>query len=310
MKERVLVTGGAGFIGSNLTKKLAKLGYEVTVVDNFFLGKMENLKEVSEKIDFHEIDVRDRDKLKKLFEGKKFSYVFNEAACSSAPMFDKDPRHAIDVNTTGFVNVMQLAKENEVKRVVYASTSSIYHDMKLPHREDAVVFPKSFYTISKYFDELVARQYWDEHKLETIGLRYFSVYGPHELHKGRFANMVSQFLWVMKKDEIPVIYGDGEQSRDFIYVDDVVEANLLAMKNGIPGEIYNIGTGKKASFNELVKILNKFLKKNIKPKYVKNPVHNYIPCTEASTEKAERELKFVYKHSLEEGIKRLVDWYQ
>jgi UDP-glucose 4-epimerase len=307
MNETVLVTGGAGFIGSNLTKKLVTLGYEVTVVDNFFLGKLENLKEVSEKIDFHEMDVRDKDKLKKLFEEKRFSYVFNEAACSSAPMFDKDPRYATDVNTRGFMNVLQLAKENKVKRVVYASTSSIYHDMKPPHGEDAVVFPKSFYTISKYFDELVARQYWDEHKLETIGLRYFSVYGPHELHKGRFANMVSQFFWLMKKDEIPVIYGDGEQSRDFIYVDDVVEANLLAMRNGIPGEIYNIGTGKRASFNEIVKILNKLLKKEIRPKYVQNPVHNYIAHTEASIEKAKKELKFVYKLSLEEGLKLLIE---
>jgi len=307
--EKVLVTGGAGFIGSNLTKRLVGLGYEVTAIDNFYLGKIENLEKVVDKIEFYEMDIRDKNKLRELFESKKFNYVFNEAACSSAPMFDKDPRYAMDVNLNGFLNILQLASENKVKRLVYASTSSIYHDLKPPHREDMLVTPKSFYTISKYFAELAARQYWNEHKLETIGLRYFSVYGPNEVHKGRFANTISQFLWLMREDESPVIYGDGKQTRDFIYVEDVVEANLLAMRNGSPGEVYNIGTGKSTSFNEIVKLLNRFLKKEIKPKYVKNPIHNYIPRTEASIGKAKRELKFVHKHSLEEGIRHTIEHY-
>lgn len=303
---RMLVTGGAGFIGSNIAKKLVELGHDVTVVDDLSLGRQDNLRGL--KLKFYRMDLRDEKAVDNLFK-KEFDYVFHEAACSSAPMFDNDPRHATDVNIRGFLNVMQGAKESGVKRVIYASTSSIYHDLTPPHIESMVVIPKSFYTISKYFTELCAKQYLDEHGMESIGMRYFSVYGPNELHKGRYANIISQFLWVMRKGGRPVIYGDGKQGRDFTYVDDVVDANLRAMKAGKPGEIYNIGTGRITTFNEVVELLNRFLKKRIKPKYIPNPIHNYVPLTGASVEKAREELGFVARYSLEDGVKKLVEFY-
>ncbi|NYZ78778.1 NAD-dependent epimerase/dehydratase family protein [Candidatus Micrarchaeota archaeon] len=304
---RILVTGGAGFIGSNISKKLCELGHEVTVADNLFLGRRSNLKGL--KLKFLKIDLRDEKLTDRLFKSGRFEYVFHEAACSSSPMFNNDPRHATDVNIRGLMNVLQASKENGVERVVYASSSSIYHDLTPPHIETMAVTPKSFYTISKYVMEICAMQYLDEYGLESIGMRYFSVYGPNELHKGRFANIISQFLWVMKKGQRPVIYGDGEQARDFTYVEDVVDANLRAMKSGRAGEAYNIGTGEVTTFNQVVALLNLFLGKKIKPKYIPNPVHNYVPLTGASTEKARRELGFVSRYSLNDGIKKLVEFY-
>jgi UDP-glucose 4-epimerase len=305
--SRILVTGGAGFIGSNISKRLVELGHDVTVVDNLSLGKRDNLKGL--KLKFYRIDLRDEKLTDGLFKKGKFEYVFHEAACSSAPMFDNDPRYALDVNVRGFMNVMQASKENGVGRVVYASTSSIYHDLTPPHIESMAVTPKSFYTISKHITEVCARQYLDEYGLESIGMRYFSVYGPNELHKGRFANIISQFLWVMRRGGRPVIYGEGKQARDFTYVDDVVDANMRAMKGGRAAEVYNIGTGEVTTFNQVVELLNFFLGKKIKPKYVPNPIHNYVPLTGASTEKARRELGFVSRYSLNEGIKKLVEFY-
>lgn len=305
--ERVLVTGGAGFIGSNLARRLVELGYDVSVLDNLSLGRKENLSGL--KVKFYKADARDEKVVKEIFRKGRFEYVFHEAACSSAPMFDNNPTYAMDVNARGFMNVMQAAKEIEVRRVVYASTSSIYHDLTPPHIESMVVTPKSFYTISKYFTELCAKQYFDEHGLESIGMRYFSVYGPNELHKGKYANIISQFLWVMRKGQRPVIYGDGRQGRDFTYVDDVVDANIKAMKAGKPGEVYNIGTGKITTFNEVVELLNQLLGKRIKPRYIPNPIHNYVPLTGASVEKAREELGFVSRYELKDGVKKLLEFY-
>ena len=304
---RILVTGGAGFIGSNIAKRLVELGHEVTVADNLFLGRRDNLKGL--KLKFQKMDLRDEKETDRLFRKGRFEYVFHEAACSSAPMFDNDPRYALDVNMRGFVNVMQAAKQTGVKRVVYASTSSIYHDLTPPQVESMVVTPESFYTISKYFTELCARQYLDEHGVESIGMRYFSVYGPNELHKGRYANIISQFLWVMRKGGRPVIYGDGKQGRDFTYVDDVVDANIRAMRGGKPSEVYNIGTGSITTFNEVVQLLNLSLGKKIAPNYISNPIHNYVPLTGASIEKARKELGFVSRYELKDGIKKLVEFY-
>lgn len=305
--SRILVTGGAGFIGSNISKKLVELGNDVTVADNLFLGRRDNLKGL--KLKFFKIDLRDEKLTDNLFKKGRFDYVFHEAACSSAPMFDNDPRYALDVNVRSFMNVLQGSKENAVKRVVYASSSSLYHDLTPPHIESMSITPKSFYTISKYITEICARQYLCEYGLESIGMRYFSVYGPNELHKGRFANIISQFLWLIRKGQRPVIYGDGGQARDFTYVEDVVDANLRAMNADKAGEVYNIGTGEVTTFNQVVELLNLFLGKRIKPKYMPNPIHNYVALTGASTEKARRELGFVSRYSLNEGIKKLVEFY-
>ncbi len=296
---KVLITGGAGFIGSNLAWKLVEKGYEVTVLDNLFLGKTENLPP-----DAHFIkgDVRDYSLVKEL---TKVDVVFHEAAASSAPMFE-EPFEAVEVNVNGFVNVLHASLKNKVKKVIYASTSSIYGNNPVPHREDMKVKPINFYSATKLMNEHVASIY-NLRGLETVGLRYFSVYGPREKHKGKFANVVSQFLWLMLKNKPPVIYGRGEQTRDFVYVEDVIEANILAFEKNVSG-VFNVGTGKETSFNELVKLLNKVLDKEIKPKYVENPIRNYVYRTMADVTKAEKELGFNPKYTLEGGINKILEF--
>jgi UDP-glucose 4-epimerase len=302
---KILITGGAGFIGSNLTEELVRLGHEVTVMDNFFLGSKQNLKAVINDITLIESDIRNREAVDKAMRG--IDYVFHEAAASSAPMYNNDPREAFDSTVRGFINVLQAAKEHSVKKVIYASSSSLYSRLPPPHREDMHIIPDSFYTVAKFTKEHLAQQYTREHNVDTIGLRYFSIYGPHEKAKGRFANIISQFLWKMQKDEVPVIYGDGSQTRDFTYVKDVVRANLLCMKKGRPGDVFNIGFGKAFSFNDVVEILNKHLGKNIKAKHIENPIKNYVQHTLADTSKAERVLGFKAKYTLDDGIKELVE---
>ncbi len=304
---KILVTGGAGFIGSNLVERLIRDGYEIVALDNLSVGSKENLSSVIEKITFVEGDVRDAELVNKSVKGCDF--IFHEAAASSAPMFYGDPRDAYSSTVNGFLNVLHAAKENDVKRVIYASSSSIYATQPLPHREYMVLFPIDFYTKAKLAVEEAAKLYTEHFGLGTVGFRYFSVYGPHEKAKGKYANLVSQFLWAIKAGQSPVIYGDGTQTRDFTFVKDVLEANILAMdlKKKIAGEVFNVGTGTAKSFNDIVKILNKTLNTSIEPEYIENPIKNYVAHTLADTKKAEEQLGFKAKYSLEEGIREIKD---
>jgi UDP-glucose 4-epimerase len=299
---KILVTGGAGFIGSNIANELAK-DNEVVVADNFFLGRKDNLEK---NIIVKKCDILDRKKIFSLC--KDIDFIFHQAAASSSPMFLKNLNEAVSVNVNGFINILDAARKNDVKRVIYASTSSIYGNIKGPLREDMKTIPPNFYAASKLMDEFIADIYYKEYGLESIGLRYMSVYGPNEKGKGLFANMVSQFLWSMQKGKRPVIYGDGKQTRDFVFVKDVVQANILAMKKKKIGhEIFNVGTGRATTLNELVKILNKILGKNIKPLYVKNPVKNYIYTQLADITKIKKMLGYQPRYSLEDGIKYILN---
>jgi UDP-glucose 4-epimerase len=304
---KVIVTGGAGFIGSNLTEGLIEKGHEVVVIDNFNLGVEENLKGLDHT--FYKLDISNARDLEDVFAKERPDIVFNEAAHSSAPMFDRDPRRGYEVNVLGFANVLFLSQRYDVKRVVYASSSSVYGLNPCPQSENQKVIPPNFYSATKLENENFARIFTQKTGLETVGFRYFSVYGPRERAKGRFANTLSQFLWDLKKDIPPVIYGDGKQTRDFVNVKDVVRANILAIKNGVPGEVYNLGTGESASFNRVIEIENDLLGKDIKAKFVKNPIHNYVMDTLADISKAEKELKFKSRISLEDGIGMSVDYY-
>jgi nucleoside-diphosphate-sugar epimerase len=241
---KILVTGGAGFIGSNLTEALAAKGHDVTVLDTFSLGRMENLAPVKSKIKIIKGDIRDLETVKKVT--KDVDIVFNQAAASSSPMFLKDLRNAVSVNVDGFINLLNACRDNSVKKLIYASTSSIYGNNKPPLKEDTQVWPVNFYSTTKLLNEHFAALFSREYGLETIGFRYMSIYGPHEKGKGIFANLASQFLWAMQRSEQPVIYGNGEQTREFTYVMDVVNANILVMnsKKNFSGEVFNIGTGK------------------------------------------------------------------
>ncbi|NOR85886.1 SDR family NAD(P)-dependent oxidoreductase [archaeon] len=300
---KILVTGGAGFIGSNIVELLVEEKHEVVVLDKFVLGTLENLETIKDKITIVTGDITNK---KNVFDASDgCDIIFNEAAASSSPMFKEDLAGSVKINVEGFVNILDAARKNDSK-VIYASTSSVYGDNPSPLTEDQKINPPNFYAATKFTDEHLARIYTSEYGITTTGFRYMSVYGPHEKAKNNFANLVSQFLWDMKKGIAPIIYGDGKQTRDFIFVKDIVKANLLAMNlKGQKSEIINAGTGRATDMNELINIINATLNTKITAKYIDNPVKNYIPTQLASTIKAKKVLGFEAKVTLEDGIKQL-----
>ncbi len=287
-----------------------KKGWEVRVLDNFFLGKPENLKDVIGDIQLIKGDVRDGKFVK--VATKDVDYIFHQAAISSSQMFVPDPGLGISVNVQGFSNLLHYARENGVKRVVHASTSTIYGSLPTPHREDYYIKRcGNFYSVTKFAAEHLAKTFTAEMGLETVGLRYFSVYGPGERHKGKYANLITQFLWGMKKGKRPIIYGDGKQTRDFIHVADVVRANLLAaVKKRASGEIINVGTGRPIKVNDATSLLNKYLGTKIKPKYAPNPITGYVYQHQANTTKAEKLIGFKAQIPFKKGLKMLVKCYE
>ena len=302
---KILVTGGAGFIGSNLAEKLAG-NHEVIVLDDLYLGRKENLD--SSGMDFVKGSVMNEELVSKAC--KDCDYVFHNAAMSSSPMFKDLPKLGMEVNVLGFMNVMKAAKENDVKKVIYASTSSLYSGNPLPYSETQPITAKTFYEASFRTREIVAQTYYFESDVSSIGLRYFSVYGPKELHKGLYANNISQFLWDLMKGKPAVIYGDGTQSRDFTFVSDVVSANLLAMTSKIDFGVFNVGTGIGTSFNDLVALINKLLYTSIQPVHVDNPIKNYVHDTIADLSLVSRSLGYKPQWTLEKGIRFLIDYYK
>ncbi len=299
---KVLVTGGAGFIGSNLVEQLVKEGHSVRVLDNFSLGKMENLSTVKTKVEVIKGDIRDFDTVKKATKG--IDVIFNQAAASASPMFRDDLRNSVAANVDAFVNLLNACRLQDVKKLIYASTSSVYGNNKPPLREGMPLVPVNFYASTKLINEHFAALFSVQYGLETVGFRYMSIYGPHEKSKGIYANLVSQFLWTMQKGEQPVIYGDGTQKREFTYVADVVQANILAMNSKKKlSDVFNVGTGKSVSLNEVVSLLNKMLGKNIKPKHVRNEVKNYIMTQQSDISKIKAALGYQPKYTLEQGLK-------
>ena len=300
---KILVTGGAGFVGSNIVESLVEEKHEIVVLDKFILGSLKNLETIKDKITIVTGDITDK---KNVFDASNgCDIIFNEAAASSSPMFKEDLANSVKINVEGFVNILDAARKNDAK-VIYASTSSVYGDNPSPLTEDQTITPPNFYAATKFTNEHLARIYTSEYGITTTGFRYMSVYGPHEKAKNNFANLVSQFLWDMKKGIAPIIYGDGKQTRDFIFVKDIVKANLLAMNlTGAKSEIINAGTGRATDMNELIDLINTTLNTKITAKYIKNPVKNYIPTQRGSTIKAKEVLGFEAKITLEDGIKIL-----
>jgi len=304
---KVLVTGGAGFIGSNLVEELANRGEEVVVLDNFHTGNRKNL----EGIDVEMV----RGDVSQIFHLAskigKVDVIFHQGIFSSSPMYKRNPMLVADA-IRGMIALLEFAKKNQ-SPVIFASTSSIYNGHRPPHREDMVPLVTDYYTEARYAMERIAELYWKLHNVRGVALRYFSVYGPREEYKGKYANIVSQFLWSIMRDKPPVVFGDGTQTRDFIYVGDVVRANLLSMEKLFNGEIgfdvFNVGTGKSTSFNEVVELINRKLGKNITPVYAENPIKNYVMHTLADTEKAEKMLGFKARIELEKGLDMIVKYY-
>ena len=301
---KVLVTGGAGFIGSNLAEKLSE-DYDVTVLDDLYLGSKRNIE--STDIEFVKGSVMNAALVNKLC--KDCDYVFHNAAMSSSPMFREQQKLGMEVNVFGFMNMMKAALDSGVKKVIYASTSSLYNGNPLPYSETQPITAKTFYEASFRTREIVAQTYYFEHDLSSIGLRYFSVYGPKESHKGQYANNISQFLWDMMKGKPAVIYSDGTQRRDFTFVYDVASANILAMTSKIDFGIFNVGTGIGTSFNDLVALINKLLGASIRPVYIDNPIKNYVHDTIADLSLISKSLGYKPQWSLEKGIGFLINYY-
>jgi len=299
---KILVTGALGFIGSNLAERLVLEGHEVTALDNLHTGSMRNLDSIKEKVKFVKASSAEINNLK-----GKFDVIFHQGIYSSSPMYKEKP-HLVATVINEWISILEYAKRNNAK-VVWAATSSVYNGQKPPHREDMEVKITDFYTEARYGMERLAELYNKLFDVHVIGLRYFSVYGPHEKSKGKFANLITQFLWALQKNEQPVVFGDGSQTRDFTYVDDVVEANILAMKSTLGFGIFNVGTGKSITINEMIALLDRKLGKDIKPKYIENKIKNYVQETLADTGKAEKELGFRAKTSLEQGIEKLIAYY-
>src|SRR5215831_4531218 len=300
---KILVTGAAGFIGSNIANTLSKEKNTIVLaLDDLSLGTPSNL---SPSVKFVRGSVMDYDVTLDL--GKGCDYIFHSAAKSSSPMFKEDPREGVDINVLGFMNVMESAKRNRAKKVIFASSSSLYNGLPIPFKESQIISPKTFYEASFYCREILARSYYLENGLNSVGLRYFSVYGFHEKHKGKFANNISQFLWSMTNGQSPIIYGDGTQTRDFTFVDDVVQANILALQaQEMEFGIYNIGTGIETSFSKLVEMINRHLGTNIQATYVDNPIKNYVQKTKADITLAKLVLGYEPKFSLDDGIRALI----
>ena len=308
--NKALVTGGAGFIGSNIVEKLVDQGVRVVVLDSLYLGDESNLSEVKGEIEFVEGSVMDVDTVKEAVED--CDTVFHLAARSSSPMHQEDPAEGAQVNIEGFINVVEEAIDAGAEKVVYASTSSMYGSIEPPQAEDSGEVPINRYAASKMSRERYAQMYSYKDEIETTGLRYFSVYGPHETAKGKYANVVTQFMWKMMDGERPVIWGDGRQERDFTFVGDVARATLKAAerREELDGEYFNVGTGDPVSFVDVVKHLNEALGKDIEPKHVENPRDKYFKFQEADISKSREVLGWEPEHSFREGLEKSVEYYR
>lgn len=295
----ILVTGGAGFIGSNLVSELIK-EHDITVLDNFHTGSADNLKGVKNEITvINDSSGNISDRL----SNSNIDIIFHLGIPSSSPMYKENPM-LVGSAINDAISVFEFAKKTGAK-VVFASSSSLYNGLPTPNQEDMGVMVADYYTEARLGIERVAELYHKLHGIGIVGLRFFSVYGHNERAKGIYANIISQFLWEMQDGKTPEIYGDGEQTRDFIFVSDVVRACILAMKKDVSG-VFNVGTGVSHSFNDVVVALNGVLGTDIEPQHIRNPVKNYVAHTLADLTKVKDALGFRSEYSLEEGIREIV----
>lgn len=304
-----LVTGGAGFIGSNLVKELVKRQETVKVVDNLSLGKLANLKEVMDKITFIEGDICDLELMEKTCKG--VDYVLHQAALPSVPRSLQDPLASNKNNVEGTLTVLVAARDNGVKRVTYAASSSAYGDIEGEFKsEEMPANPKSPYALTKYAGEVYAQQFTKLFGLETVCLRYFNVFGPNQDPNSQYAAVIPNFIRLILKGEAPTIYGDGEQSRDFTYVANNVEANILAAnaKTGA-GEVINIACGESTTLNQLVDLINEELGTNVKPIYEPARAGD-IKHSKARIDKAKQLIGYEPLVDFKQGLRETILWYK
>jgi UDP-N-acetylglucosamine/UDP-N-acetyl-alpha-D-glucosaminouronate 4-epimerase len=317
--KKILITGGAGFIGSNLVESMLNSGNFVVCLDNFSTGKRENLSGFMNNPGFKliEADIRNYADCERSVRG--IDFVFHQAALGSVPRSIKDPVASTDVNIGGFVKILYASQEAKVKRFIYAASSSTYGDHPdLPKVEDKIGKPMSPYGITKYVDELFAANFAGTYNIEVIGLRYFNVFGRRQDPQGAYAAVIPLFVKKLMNHESPVINGDGSYSRDYTYIDNVLQANHLAALAQDPSavnQVYNVAHGERTNLNELFELIKKLIGTfdrevlDLKPVYGPNRAGD-IPHSLASIEKAYRLLGYQPTHTVREGMSEAISWYR
>jgi UDP-glucose 4-epimerase len=305
----MLVTGGAGFIGSHIAERLLGQGHDVRVLDNFSTGRRENLGDFGDRIDLVEGDIRDLDDVRRATAG--VDVVFHEAALASVPRSVDDPATSNDVNVRGTLNVLVGSRDAGVRRLVYASSSSIYGESpELPKREVMAPAPESPYAVAKLAGEYYCGVFSRLYGLDCVALRYFNVFGPRQDPASQYAAVVPIFVTALLKGGRPTVYGDGEQSRDFTYVENVVEANMLAADvDGCAGEVINAACGSTVTVNELYQRLSDLAGASVDPIY-KDPRPGDVKHSFADISKARRLLGFCPSVGFEDGLVRTLEWFR
>ncbi len=305
-----LITGVAGFIGSSLADALLDRGYTVRGVDNFATGRKQNIDSLSDHSDFSftEADIRDADAVAEVVDG--VDYVFHQAAVASVPRSVEDPVTSTDANCTGTATVLDEARKAGVDTAVVASSSSVYGSSEtLPKVESMKENPESPYALSKYYTEKLAIQFSELYDIDTVALRYFNVFGPGQNPDGEYAAVIPKFIELMLDGERPVIYGDGEQSRDFIFIDNVIQANVLAAEGDATGVAVNVGRGDRITITELVDRINDVLGTDIEPIY-NDPRPGDVRHSMAGLDHVREQLGYDPKIEFHEGLERTVKWFR
>lgn len=300
---KILVTGGAGFIGSNLVRRLLEANHEVTIYDNFTTGVVENIVGLPAEVIRDSISNFDR------HDTSSFRVIFHLGMPSTMMLYRNDSVGTISEAVIGMQKILEACRVNGSK-LIFASSSSVYNGLELPHTEEREILIKDFYTEARVAMERMAKLYTDLYGINSIGFRFFAVYGPHEEAKKGYANMVSQFMWSIMKGETPRVFGDGTQTRDFTYVDDVTRILMEAMdKQFEQTEIFNIGTAHNYTFNDIIRVINEELGTSVQPVYVQNPIRNYVSTLLADITKLKQHFN-APEIDLREGVKRLANYYK
>jgi nucleoside-diphosphate-sugar epimerase len=306
---KILVTGGGGFIGSHVAERLLREGHDVRVLDNFATGRRENLLEIADDIELVEGDLQSYERVHNAVSGCEM--ILHQGALPSVPRSVQDPLTSNATNVTGTLNVLLAARDAGVRRVIYASSSSIYGaNPELPKHERLMPQPISPYAVAKLAGEGFCRSFFEVWGLETVALRYFNVFGPRQDPMSQYAAVIPNFITALRDGRQPVVFGDGEQSRDFTYVGNVVEGNLLAMSaEGVAGNVFNVAAGDRTSLNQLLEHLKVLIGAGVEARY-EDPRPGDVKHSQADVSAAERDLGFRPQVSVEEGLRLTLDWFR